>query len=384
MAQAQLTLLVIDPDAASRNYLTAILQQGGYNVQLSPSAREGLIAAWKDTPNVVIFDPALDDMSALALVTRLRGDRRTASVPLVALSSREDQQESSQLLSVGCNEYLVKSNQAIKKLLELLPNLQVKPVAPKKLGALIAFLSAKGGTGTSSLCANMAMCLGSKRLETRVAVADLVLPIGSIASIVGYKENVNLATAGRDIPDASLAAHFREKLPRVTSWYFNLLAGALDPEAANELAFDRIEKLIAALQESFDYVFVDLGRSLSRLTLPILLRANEVVLIVSSDLASVALTQVVWEYLKNQGMDAQRIYPILNRAVGLEGLTKAEAEQMLGLNIRTTIPYFGGNFTLANNRHEPVVTKFAEDSFALTLTQATAAMIEAAQKTRMQ
>jgi pilus assembly protein CpaE len=226
------------------------------------------------------------------------------------------------------------------------------------------------------------MCLGSKRLETRVAVADLVLPIGSIANIVGYDDPLNLVTMTKDVPERTLAAHFRDKLPRVSSWYFNLLAGSPDPETANQLAFERIDKLIVAIQESYDYVFVDLGRALSRISLPIIQRADLIVLTLSTDLAAVVLTQSVSEYLKNQGVDVQRIYPILNRAVGLEGLTKAEAEQMLGVSIRATIPYMGGNFTLANNRHEPVVSKFPEDSFSLTMAQATAALAEAAQRGR--
>jgi Flp pilus assembly CpaE family ATPase len=376
------TILVIDPDAASRNYLSSVLQKGGYTVLLAPSGREGLITAWKDIPGAIIFDPALGDMTALALVTRLRQDRRTAHLPLVALSGRENQQESSQLLSAGCNEYMLKSTPTLNKLLDLLPHLQAKDLTPMKTGVLITFLSAKGGTGTSSLCANMAMCLGSKKLESRVAVADLVLPIGSIANIVGYDEPLNLVTMTKDVPEHALAAQFREKLPRMTKWYFNLLAGSPDPETANHLTFDRIEKLIAAIQESYDFVFIDLGRSLSRLSLPILQRANLIVLIVSTELASVVLTQAVCGYLKNQGVDEHRIYPILNRAVGLEGLTKAEAEQTLGLSIRTTIPYMGSNFTLANNRHEPVLTKFPEDSFALSIAQATTAMVEAAQRPR--
>jgi len=56
-----------------------------------------------------------------------------------------------------------------------------------------------------------------------------------------------------------------------------------------------------------------------------------------------------------------------NRSVGLEGLTKTEFEQMTGLQVRVTIPYMSGNLTIANNRHEPVLQRFPDDSVALTL-----------------
>jgi len=378
------SVLVIDPDAASRNYLSVMLQKSGYTVLLAPSGKEGLITAWKDLPQAIVIDPALSDMNAIALVTRLRQDRRTVKVPIVALSGRENQQEGAQLLSAGCNEYMVKTTQAMTKLLELLPRmLSAEPeVRPEKLGSLVAFLSAKGGTGTSSLCANLAMCLGSKRLETRVAVVDLVLPIGSIANIVGYTDKLNIATATAQPPEKMRASFFKDNLPRVSGWYLHILAGSPDPETGNQVAFERVEKVITAIRETYDYVFVDLGRSLSRISLPIIQRANLIALILSTDLAAVALTKTVIDYLKNQGVDPDRIYPILNRAVGLEGLTKAEAEQIMGVRIRVTMPYMGGNFTLANNRHEPVVTKFPDDSFALTLAQATSELAEATQKVR--
>jgi CheY-like chemotaxis protein/MinD-like ATPase involved in chromosome partitioning or flagellar assembly len=384
MEQPAVTVLVIDPDAASRNYMAMMLQKSGYTVLLAPSGKEGLIQAWKDLPRAIIIDPHLSDIAAVALVTRLRQDRRTAKVPVVALSSRENQQEGSQLLSAGCNEYLVKSTQAMSRLIELLPQLlsNEPEVKVEKLGLLVAFLSAKGGAGTSSLCANMAMSLGSKRLETRVAVVDLVLPIGSIANIVGYTDKLNVVTATTQPPEKMRAAYFKDNLPRVSGWYLHILAGSPDPETGNLLAFDRVEKVLTAIRETYDYVFVDLGRSLSRISLPIIQRANLIALILSTDLASVALTKTVIEYLTSQGVDPERIYPILNRAVGLEGLTKAEAEQILGVHIRVTMPYMGGNFTLANNRHEPVVTKFPDDSFAITMSEATSELAEAAQKVR--
>ncbi|MRR32013.1 response regulator, partial [bacterium] len=196
------SILVIDGDSASRNYLGTMLGKNGYTVLLASLAREGLISAWKDQPTIIVFDPALPDMSATDLVTRLRQDRRTAKVPCVALASQDNQQEATSLLSIGCTEYLTKSNQALQTLLELIPRLMSGEMikTPKKRGHLIAFLSAKGGTGTSCLCANLAMCLGSRKIETRVAVLDLVLPIGSIADIVGYNDRLNIVTAAMQNP----------------------------------------------------------------------------------------------------------------------------------------------------------------------------------------
>ena len=281
------------------------------------------------------------------------------------------------LLAAGCNEYMVKSSQTLQKLLELLPRfISEEQNAPKKQGKLIVFLSAKGGTGTSSLCANIAMCLASEKTDKKVAVIDLVLPIGSIAHIVGCTDRLNLVTAAMLGPDKITAAYFKDDLPRVSGWYFHLLAGAPDPESANQLPVDRVGEILKAILESYDFVFVDLGRSLSRISLPIIQKADVIALILSTDLATADLTLIVLEYLKAHGVDPQRVFPIQNRAVGLEGLTRPELEKRIGLPIGVTMPYMGDNFTVANNRHEPLAIRLQNDSTILLLKQAVSQMIE--------
>jgi hypothetical protein len=69
-----------------------------------------------------------------------------------------------------------------------------------------------------------------------------------------------------------------------------------------------------------------------------------------------------------------------NRSVGLEGLTRTEAEHLIGLSIQMTVPYMGGNFTIANNRHEPFTYKFPNDSASLGLQQIASQMLAMAEK----
>lgn len=366
-----ITVLIIDGDEASRNYLTIMLHNSGYTVLAVSLGREGLISAWKDLPDIIIMDPVLSDLTGVEILNRLRQDPRTVDVPCIALSSRQNAQDMNDLLAAGTNEYIEKTNQAMGRILEIIPRLlKSEAAAPKKRGILIVFLSAKGGSGTSSLCANMAMCLGSENIETRVAVVDLVLPIGSIASIVGYNDRMNLITITLQDPTSTRPLISMENLPRVTNWYLHLLAGSPDPESASQLVVGRVEGIINQIIESYEYILVDVGRTLSSISLPIIKIADAVVFIVGTDLSTAILTQTVWEYLKNQGVDPRRLYTLQNRSVGLEGLTKAEFEQMTGLQIRLTIPYMNENITIANNRHEPLLAKYPNDSSSLNLRQA--------------
>ncbi len=391
MESAPLSVLLVDADPVSLNYLSGLLVKQEYNVQAASSAKVGYITALRDHPDVIVFDPSFKDMSAVEFVHKLRNDRRTATTLLVALAATDNAQMG-ELMTAGCNEFMLKSQESIGKLQTLLASMsgQVQETRPmpgvqkrKQGGLLVVFLSAKGGTGTSSLCANIAQNISANQPQLDIAVMDLVLPIGSIASTVGYQGDFTLVQAVAHDLETLNGDFLRRTLTPQPNWSFRLLAGAPDPEAANSLDASRIPVLTQTFKQAFDLTLVDLGRSLSRISLPIILDADAVALIVSSDLSTVTMTHVVWEYLNTQGLDTQRISAIMNRAVGLEGLSKSDAERIIGLPIETTIPYMTGNFTLANNQHLPLLTKFPNDTAALVLDQVSRQILDVARRARI-
>jgi pilus assembly protein CpaE len=178
--------------------------------------------------------------------------------------------------------------------------------------------------------------------------------------------------------------YFHENLPEPELWKFQLLAGSPDPQHGFNININRIEQIVDVLRDAYDFIVLDLGRSLSRISLPLIQQADLIPLIVSTDQSTVKLTRTVWEYLQAQDINEQSIYAILNRAVGLEGVTKAEAEQIIGFTIKTTMPYMGSNFTLANNLNQPITTKFPTDTASIILKETASDMIKLARRLRAQ
>jgi Flp pilus assembly CpaE family ATPase len=362
----------LDENAASRSFLANTLREKQFNVVEAFSGKDALIAAWRDEPDLILFDPVLTDLKDEEFITKLRTNSRTKTTPIIALSSDPGPSRREACLNAGVNEYLVKSSQALSSLEEILlrifrPIVSSAEPASTEQGLLITFLSAKGGTGTSSLCANVAMNIKQAEPDARIVVVDLVLPIGSIGQIVGYEGNTNIVSVA-DMPlEQTSGDYFYKNLPRPELWQFQLLAGSPDPFKANTLKGERLGQIIEILRSSYDIILIDLGRSLSRISLPIIKQADLISLIVSTDYSTVKLTKIVYDYLLSQGTESQRIYAILNRAVGLEGATKAEAEQIIGLPIKTTMPYMGGNFALANNLNQPITTKYPMDTASIIL-----------------
>ncbi len=379
-------VLIVDSDVASRDYLARALVEKQCEVVETSLGKEGLIFTWRDHPDLLIVDPVLTDLTGEELIRKLRSDPRSAAVPAIALSRDPNPDRKYACLGAGFNEYLHKSAGVIPSLMQKLDDLLGLEIAPppekNEGGLLIVFLSPKGGTGTSSLCANLAMNVGARKKDSRVALVDMVLPIGSIAQIVGYDGAMNLVTVAALSPERTEASFFKEHLPALSVWHCHLLAGSPNPQSAASLRANRIEQIVSALKSSYDYVLIDIGRALSPISLPLIQQADLVALVIGNDLSTVTLTKTVWEFLRLQGIPAQKMFTVLNRAIGLEGLTKPEIEGRLNLPISAAMPHLGGNFSLANNQHVPFVKKFPQDTATMILREAADQMTLLARRAR--
>jgi pilus assembly protein CpaE len=342
-----------------------------------------LIYAWRDRPDLVVIDPTITDISGEELARKLKQDARTANMPLIALSSDPGVTRIKSCLDAGFSEYIPKSGQAMSRLNEVANRLLgISGMAVRQGGLLMVFLSAKGGTGTSSICANIGMNIGQNQPEARVVVVDMVLPIGSIAPIVGYQGTQNIVTITDMPPQEVTPKFFRDNLVELNQWRFNLLAGSPDPESGNHLKAGRIGDIISALKEAYDYVLIDIGRSLSRITLPLIQHADLNIMIVSTDVSAVSLTKTVWEYMKGKGVNADSFFTVLNRVVGLEGMSKADTEKALEIPIKATMPYLASNMAFANSHHQPYIVKFPKDTASIVFQEAAKEMSNLARNLR--
>jgi len=368
-------VLIIDEDETSRNLLVSLLNKRDYTVLFSTTGRDGLQKGHDNSPNIIICDANLSDLGIPELIEKLRSVPLTAFIPIVAISSRPDVNEMEMCLKVGCVEYYGKSGIKLIALVDALPSMiesiNVKGNIIAREGLLTVFLSAKGGSGTSSLCANIGACLAKTMAPATVALADFVLPMGSIASTIGYEGAFDMVdVAGLPVQEVT-SKYLINNLIIQPNWGFYLLPGSPDPECSVNLNIKQIPDIVNALINTFDYTLIDFGRALSKISIPIIQKSDVVVIVVGTDLSALRLTNKLCQFLQSHGIKQEHLFLILNRAVGLEGITKIEAEKILGLPIRMTVPYMMSNFTLANNQNIPVQMKFPTDTVTIMLNQAT-------------
>lgn len=376
-------ILIVDADVASRNFIARILTEQEYEVIQAGSGREGLICAWRDHPDLVIIEPNLADLKGEDIARKLRQDARTASLPLIALSGETGMARVKSCMEAGFNEYISKSSQALALLQETLVRLLAAAGGTLKMGGhLVLFVSAKGGTGTSSICANIAMNISHSQPNARVAVVDMVLPIGSIAPIVGFTGAQNIVSVSDMTSAETSPKFFHDQLPFIPQWDFHLLAGSPDPESSGHLKVNRIWDIVSGIRESYDYVLVDVGKSLSRITLPLIQSADVICMVVNADASAASMTSTLRAYLQQKGVQPSSFFTILNRTVELEGLSKLEAEKSIGMPMTVCMPYLSGRLTFANSHHQPYVLNFPHDAASITFRDAARDITALAKKIR--
>ena len=87
----QLTnILVADDNAFIRNLLERLFRQAGYQVELAINGEELIQKALAQRPALVLTDLEMPLVDGSEAIRQLRNDARTASVPMLLFSARED------------------------------------------------------------------------------------------------------------------------------------------------------------------------------------------------------------------------------------------------------------------------------------------------------
>jgi two-component system KDP operon response regulator KdpE len=106
MSAAPLRVLVIDDEPPIRKLLRVGLSAHGYQIVEASNGKMALNLLSEQTPDLVILDLGLPDMQGHELLRTMRA--RNDSVPIVVLSSRDDETGKVQALDSGADDYVTK------------------------------------------------------------------------------------------------------------------------------------------------------------------------------------------------------------------------------------------------------------------------------------
>lgn len=99
------TILIVDDDAAIREFIRQGLESEGYRVSEAANGIEGVKKAKKEQPALIVLDVMMPEMDGFDAAAILKNDPVTMSIPIVILSVVEDKERG---YRVGVDRYLTK------------------------------------------------------------------------------------------------------------------------------------------------------------------------------------------------------------------------------------------------------------------------------------
>ena len=106
-------ILVVDDTPHNVKLLVDLLSAKGYQVRTANSGTEALRSIAEQTPDLVLLDVIMPEMTGYEVCTKIRADTRTAALPVVLVTSLDPREEKIRGLDCGADDFLTKPiNQA--------------------------------------------------------------------------------------------------------------------------------------------------------------------------------------------------------------------------------------------------------------------------------
>lgn len=202
-------------------------------------------------------------------------------------------------------------------------------------GQVLAFFSAKGGAGATTVATNVGIEL-HRTTGKKTLLVDLDLEMGEIASLLGVQPRFHLVDLVRNFHrmDADLLASYIES----HDCGVHVLSAPFEPEIGEEVTGEQIGGILAFLRSHYDFVVVDTSKSLAPPALTTLKAADRIFLVTNVDVPSIRNLKRALPALDGvTGGDVDRLRLVVNRynPKGLVGLK--DLEDTLGLEAYATL-----------------------------------------------
>jgi len=247
----------------------------------------------------------------------------------------------------------------------------------QKQGKVIAFVACKGGSGATFLASNLGYILADVH-GVKVLLLDLNLQFGDAALFVSdHVPSNTVADVASNISrlDASfLASSMVQVLPN-----FGVLAAPETPEQAEEVKPEHIEALLKLAKTQYDYVILDIGRTLNATSVKALDHADMIFPVLQETLPFIRDSKRLIHTLQSLGYAKEKIYLILNRYENGGDILLEDVEATLGMNVFKTIPNSYQAVSASVNQGVPIMKISKHDPVTQALQEVAQRLIEGPQ-----
>jgi pilus assembly protein CpaE len=315
-------VMVVDDIAQTRENIVRSLSFHAHIqvVATASNGKEAIQLARSKHPDVVLMDVNMPDMDGLTATAGVR--KVSPASQIIILTVQDDLDYMRRAMMVGARDFLTKPPlidelvTAVQHAYEFAKQERIKlaaqqpaqsAAAQRSHGKIITIYSSKGGTGRTSLAANLAVTLANS--ETRVVVVDGDLQFGDVAVMFNEPEKTSVLDLA--LRAEELDPEFVESV-LVSHRSGVKLIGAPRPEEAEEIRSDQFSKMLRFLSTLFAYVIVDTSTHLSETTLTAIDASDLLLVVTLQDIPSIVSTRRFLDLVPQLKIPSKRLLLVMN------------------------------------------------------------------------
>ncbi len=379
----EITILVVENNAQLLKHLqkTLGLIDGVEIVGNALIAQEAIEMVRDLKPLVALVDYNLPDMNGINLTEVLHREYPNTQVILISQDNYTD--IVLQAIRAGACDFIT-HDVSVKELTDVLKRAaklaqqdraklpfgvgavipEKAPAAPgKPEGKVITVYSAKGGIGTTTIAANLALSLMEDEKDKRIVLVDGSMQYGDIHLMfneLGQVSVMDLVPRVMDL-DRELVESVMI-LNRMTGVY--ILPAPPRPEFAEKITGESFARILEFLRRYFDYVLINTNSYISDSVLASLDSGDTVVLVTAQSINAIRNTRLFLDLWNAFGMTKDRIELVLNRFDPESPITVDRVGERLKFQVSSVLPEDSVAARKADALGQPILKSSRDSAFA--------------------
>jgi CheY-like chemotaxis protein len=104
-SQQATKILLVEDSLPNRDMLTRRLERRGFKVCSAPDGASGVAMSLSEMPDLILMDVALGAMDGWEATRLIKGNPRTANIPIIALTAHALATDRDKSVEVGCTDF---------------------------------------------------------------------------------------------------------------------------------------------------------------------------------------------------------------------------------------------------------------------------------------
>jgi two-component system, cell cycle response regulator DivK len=101
-------VLIVEDNVDNFELVRFLLERAGYEVLSAANGLEGLDAAKRELPDLILMDLSMPEMDGWNATAHLKADEHTRGIPVLALTAHTLPGDRKRAIDAGCNGYISK------------------------------------------------------------------------------------------------------------------------------------------------------------------------------------------------------------------------------------------------------------------------------------